>query len=174
MDEFGFYIIPIILGTIIFVALYKGVPIFDTFLEGAVEGLKSTFSISASLIGLITAVSMLKSSGTLDIISNILSPIANILHFPAQILPLAMLRPVSGSGSIALLDNILKNYGPDSFMGTLGSMIMGSTETTFYTIAVYFGSIKIKKSRHTIPCALMADLTAFIISLIMANFLMTH
>ncbi len=174
MNEFGFYIIPIILGIIIFVALYKGVPIFDTFLEGALDGLKSTFSISASLIGLITAVSMLKCSGTLDIIANILSPVANILHFPAEILPLAMLRPVSGSGSIALLDNILKNYGPESFIGKLGSMIMGSTETTFYTIAVYFGSIKIKNTRHTIPCALIADLTAFIISLLIANFLMAQ
>ncbi|MGN1043183.1 MAG: spore maturation protein [Acutalibacteraceae bacterium] len=174
MSEFGFYIIPIILVIIVFVALYKGVPVFDTFLEGALEGLKSTFSISASLIGLITAVSMLKNSGALDIISNILSPPANILHFPAEILPLAILRPVSGSGSIALLDNILKNYGAESFIGKLGSMIMGSTETTFYTIAVYFGSVKIKNSRHTIPCALLADITAFICSLFIANFLMVN
>lgn len=174
MSEFGFYIIPIILVIIVFVALYKGVPVFDTFLEGALEGLKSTFSISASLIGLITAVSMLKNSGALDIISNILSPLANILHFPAEILPLAILRPVSGSGSIALLDNILKNYGAESFIGKLGSMIMGSTETTFYTIAVYFGSVKIKNSRHTIPCALLADITAFICSLFIANFLMVN
>ena len=174
MSEFGFYIIPIILVIIVFAALYKGVPVFDTFLEGALEGLKSTFSISASLIGLITAVSMLKNSGALDIISNILSPLANILHFPAEILPLAILRPVSGSGSIALLDNILKNYGAESFIGKLGSMIMGSTETTFYTIAVYFGSVKIKNSRHTIPCALLADITAFICSLFIANFLMVN
>ena len=96
MKDFGFYIIPITLGIVITAGIYKRTPVFDTFLEGATEGIKSTFAIAPSLIGLITAISMLKSSGTLDLFKNLMLPLANIFHFPADVIPLALLRPVSG------------------------------------------------------------------------------
>ena len=169
MKDFGFYVVPIALFIIISASLYKRVPAFDTFLEGAAEGIKSTFAIAPSLIGLITAISMLKSSGTLDLFKNLMLPLANIFHFPADVIPLALLRPVSGSGSIALLDNIFKNFGPESHIGKLGSLIMGSTETTFYTLAVYFGSVKIKNCRHAVICALIADFTAITRSILISN-----
>ncbi len=171
LKDFGFYVVPIALIIIISASLYKRVPSFDTFLEGATEGMKSTFMIAPSLIGLITAVNMLKCSGTLDLFKNLIMPIANIFHFPADIIPLALLRPVSGSGSIALLDNIFKTCGTESHAGKLGSLIMGSTETTFYTLTVYFGSIKIKNSRHTVICALIADFTAIVMSILISNLL---
>ena len=169
MNNFGFYVVPIVITIIITASLYKRVPTFDTFLEGATEGIKSTFMIAPSLIGLITVVSMLKCSGTLDLFKNLMIPIANVFNFPPDVIPLALLRPVSGSGSIALLDNLFKTCGVESHAGKLGSLIMGSTETTFYTLAVYFGSVKIKNYRHTIICALIADLTAIIISILISN-----
>ena len=171
LKDFGFYVVPIALVIIISASLYKRVPAFDTFLEGAAEGIKSTFMIAPSLIGLITAVSMLKCSGALDLFKNLIMPIASIFHFPADVIPLALLRPVSGSGSIALLDNIFKTCSTESHAGKLGSLIMGSTETTFYTLAVYFGSVKIKNSRHTVICALIADFTAIVMSILISNLL---
>ena len=171
LKDFGFYVVPIALVIIISASLYKRVPAFDTFLEGATEGIKSTLMIAPSLIGLITAVSMLKCSGALDLFKNLIMPIASIFHFPADVIPLALLRPVSGSGSIALLDNIFKTCSTESHAGKLGSLIMGSTETTFYTLAVYFGSVKIKNSRHTVICALIADFTAIVMSILISNLL---
>lgn len=169
MDKFGFYIIPIILAIIILTGLFKKVPIFEEFLSGASEGINSAFSIAPSLIGLITAVTMLKASGTFDVISSFLCPIANLIKIPPEIIPLTILKPISGSGSIALLDNILKNFGPDEKISRLASLISGSTETTFYTLTVYFGTINIKKTRHAVPSAIIADITAIVISAILIN-----
>ena len=172
MNNFGFYVIPVLLFCIVIAGVFKKVPVFDTFLQGASEGISSTFSIAPSLIGLITAVTMLKASGALDLFANFISPVSNIIGIPSQVIPLALLRPVSGSGSIALLDNILKNYHSDSFIGRIASVIMGSTETTFYTLTVYFGCVKIKNSRHALASALIADFTALIIAVTVINFLM--
>ncbi len=169
MSNFGFFIIPIILFIIILTGFFKKIPVFDVFLQGAGEGINSTFSIAPSLIGLVTSVTMLKASGALDLFSNFLTPICNLIHVPPQIVPLAILRPISGSGSIALLDNIFKNFGPDSITGKIASVIMGSTETTFYTITVYFGSIGIKNLRHTVTSAVIADITAIITAILLVN-----
>lgn len=166
MDNLGFYVIPVVLLTVISVGFFKKIPVFDVFLKGAFEGLESALSITPSLIGLITAVSMIKASGALDIFSNFAQPFAKLIGIPPQIIPLAILKPISGSGSIALLDNILENFGTDTFIGKIASVIMGSTETTFYTLTVYFGCIGIKKSRHAVFCALMTDLIAIAVCLI--------
>lgn len=171
MNNFGFYVIILTIMLVLVSSLIKRVPAFDVFLEGAAEGLKSTFSVAPALIGLITSVTMLKSSGALDIFTHMILPIMDFLHFPAPAVPLALLRPISGSGSIALLDNILSTYGADSIVGRLCSMIMGSTETTFYTLAVYFGSVNIKNSRHAVLCALAADFTAIVVSSLIVNLL---
>lgn len=170
MTNLGFFILPLIIGIIIIGGFLKKVKIFDVFLKGASEGLTSTLSLAPSLIGLIVAVSMLKSSGALDIFTSFISPFCNFLGIPSEVVPLGLLRPVSGSGSIALLDNILKTYGADSFIGKLASVMSGSTETTFYTLTVYFGAIGIKDFRHAIPCALIADITAFVVSAIALNY----
>ena len=174
MDKIGFYVIPIIILIIVMFGIFNQTKIFDAFISGAAKGLNSTVSLVPSLVGLIVAVSMLKSSGALDMFSAFVSPILTKLHFPSELFPLALLRPISGSGSIALVDNILKTYGPDSFQGKLASVMSGSTETTFYTIAVYFGAVKIKDSKYTIPCALLADSISVVASLITVNYLLSR
>ena len=164
MDKLGVYVLPVTILLIVVFGLARHVPVFDTFLAGAKEGLSSTISILPSLIGLMMAVSMLNASGALDMLSSFLAPVANFLGLPPQVMPLALIRPVSGSGATAILAQIFQNYGTESFIGRVASVMSGSTETTFYAIAVYYGAVGIKKTRHTIPAALTADFTACIVS----------
>lgn len=166
MSNLGFYVIPLMILTIITLGFLKKVNVFDAFLSGAAEGAKSCAGLIPSLVGLIVAVSMLKSSGAFDVFTHAVSPIFKFLGLPAEVVPMALLRPVSGSGSIAILDNILKTHGPDSFIGRLASIMSGSTETTFYTLAVYFGAVKIKDSKYAVPCAVIADVASIVMSLI--------
>lgn len=173
MNTFSFYVLPCAVGFIIIFGIFKKVPLFDTFISGAKDGFFSTFSIAPSLIGLIVAVSMLKASGALNIITSLLAPIGILISVPKETIPLILLRPISGSGSLALVDSIFKSCGPDSFPGRVASVMMGSTETTFYAIAVYFGAVGIKNTRHTIPAALIADLTSFIMSVLMVRLFFT-
>ena len=156
---------------IILYASFKNVSVFDEFLTGSEEGFKTTISLIPTLIALVTGVTMLKSSGALELFANFVTPICTFLKIPPQIVPLAIMRPISGSGSTALLDNIFSNYGPDSLIGTIASMIMGSTETTFYTLTVYFGSIKIKNTRHALMCAILADICAIVTAILTAKLL---
>ena len=165
-------ILPLFVGSIVFFGLYRSVPIFDTFLKGAKNGLSSTFSILPSIIGLYTAVSMLRASGAIDLICHGLSFLTDKIGFPSEVLPLALLRPVSGGASVALLSDILKNFGPDSFPGKVASVIAGSTETTFYTLTVYFAATRAKDTRYTLKSALLADfagilLGAFVVRLLL-------
>ncbi len=164
MDKLGVYVIPAAVLLIVVFGLIRRVPVFDTFLVGAKEGFSSTISILPSLIGLMTAVSMLNASGALDMLSSFLAPVAKLLGLPPQVMPLMLIKPISGSGSTAILSQIFQNYGTESFIGRVASVMSGSTETTFYAIAVYFGAVSVKKTRHTIPAALTADLTACIVS----------
>ena len=166
MDKLGTYAVPVTVGLIVLFGLIRRVPVFDAFMSGAKEGLKSSVSILPPLVGLITAVTMLKASGALDLFSAAAAPVAHLLGIPVQVVPLTLLRPISGSGSLAFVSKILEDNGPDSFAGRVASVIMGSTETTFYAIAVYFGSVGIKRTRHTIPAALAADATGFIMSVV--------
>ncbi len=165
MNSIGFYIMPAVLTITILWAIFKKISVFDLFLQGAKEGFNTTITLIPTFVGLITAITMLKASGALDIFSNFLSPIFLKLNIPPEIAPLTLMKPISGSGSIAILDNIFKSYGPDSFVGLVASAIMGSTETTFYTIAVYFGATKVKHTRHTLICALLTDLTAIVVAI---------
>lgn len=164
MDKLGVYAIPATVLIIIVFGLFRRVPLFDTFVAGAKEGFSSAISILPSLVGLMMAVSMLNASGALDMLSSFLAPVSRFLGLPAQVMPLALIKPVSGSGATAILTQIFQNNGTESFAGRVASVMSGSTETTFYAIAVYYGAVNIKKTRHTIPAALTADLTACVIS----------
>lgn len=148
---------PLIIFIIIFSALNEKKKIFDLFLKGAKEGIEITLKIFPTLVGLFFAISLLKNSGTTDITINILKPILTRFNIPSEILPLAILRPISGSGSIAIATEIMKTYGVDSLIGITASVIMGATETTIYTIAVYTGSVKIKNTRFVLWASLAAD-----------------
>ena len=167
------YISIIAMPTVIFLiianAFREKIPIFDIFLKGAVDGLQITLKIFPTLIGLFVAIGMLRNSGVLDFIIKIISPATEMLHIPGEILPLAMLRPISGSASMAVATDIIKTNGVDSFIGMLASVIMGSTETTLYTIAVYTSAVKVKKTRHILIASLMADMTGVITAIIICN-----
>lgn len=164
MEIIGSFVVPVSIALIVIFGFCRKVPLFESFTEGAKEGIISMFSIAPSLIGLITAVAMLRASGFFEILTELLSPVTNALGFPSEILPLALMRPISGSGSFALLDDLFKNFSPDSFIGKTASVMAGSTETTFYAIAVYYGSVGIQKTGYTIPAALMSDFAGVILA----------
>ncbi len=167
------YVVPIFIFAIVVTGLIKKVPVFDAFITGAKNGLKTVYSIAPTLVGLIVSVGMLKSSGALDLLCDFISPIANYLGFPSEVAPMAILRPVSGSGSTALLNQILSQFGPDSPVGRMAAVMAGSSETTFYAITVYYGSVGIQKIRHTMTAALIADFTAAVMAVLTVNLLMS-
>lgn len=158
--------IPAFVAVVIIVGLVRKVALFDAFTAGARKGLETVLSIAPTLVGLITAVDMLKASGAMDMLCDFISPAADMLGFPKEIVPMVLLRPVSGGGSTALLTGIYKDCGPDSFAGQVASVLAGSTETTFYAVAVYFGSVNVKKIRHTLAAALAADFTAAVMAVL--------
>ncbi len=169
MKQLSEAIIPLCVVLILLNGAFKGVDVFSVFLSGAKKGFKIVLNIVPALIALILGINALKVSGGLDILCSILSPITSFLGIPKELTPLTILSPISGSGSLSMFESILNDYGPDSFVGRCASVMMGSTETTFYTMTIYYGSVGIKKSRHTLPSALCADFTSFILSPVMVT-----
>jgi len=163
--------IPIIILIILYYGIKEKQKVFDCFLEGATEGTKIVISLFPTLIGIFLAVGALRTSGILDFIIGIISPVTDLLKIPSQILPLAMLRPISGSASMGVAVDIMKQYGVDTVLGTITSVIMGSTETTFYTIAIYTACVKVKKIRFVLAAALLADLAGMLSSVIICQIL---
>ena len=160
---------PIIILIIVVYGVVEKIKIFDVFLEGAKDGIEIVISIFPTLIGLFVAIGALRSSGILDFIISIVSPILNKISFPTEIMPLALIRPISGSSAIAVATDIMKNYGVDSKFGLMAAVIMGSTETTFYTIAVYTASVGIKKTRFVLVASLIADFVGIFVSVLVCN-----
>lgn len=160
----GNYIVPLVTVIIFAAAVFRQVDIFGEFVKGAEEGLKTSFDILPPLILLVTAVGALRASGFLNFLSELLSPVLSSVGFPAECLPLALIRPFSGSGASAVFESVLRENHPDSFVGRVASVMSASTETTFYTIAVYYGAAKIKKPRHTAAASLCGDITGFVLS----------
>lgn len=167
-------IMPAVILLIILYAMLKKAPVFDLFAEGAKDGLKTSVKILPPLAGLLAAISMLRASGFFDALSAVISPITEFIGFPKELVPLALIRPVSGSASLAAVRDILQNYGADSFVGRCASVMMGSTETTFYTLAVYFGCVGITNSRYTVKAALLADLTGIVVSVFFVRLMMGY
>lgn len=163
--------IPLIIVFIILYGLKEKKKVFDIFLEGAKEGIEIVVQLFPTLLGIFLAIGLLRNSGILDFIIQIISPVTNFLKIPSQILPLAMLRPISGSASMGVAVDIMEKYGVDSLIGTIASTIMGSTETTFYTIAIYTACIKVKKIRFVLAAALLADLAGIVSSVIICQIL---
>ena len=153
------YLVPCVMFGIVLYALIKQVDVFAAFIEGAKEGLNVVVSILPTLVGLLVAVGMMRTSGALDGIVRLLSPLLGFTQFPVEAVPVAMLRTFSSSASMGLVVDIFKNFGPDSFLGRLVSIMCGCTESIFYTLSVYFMSIGIKNTRYTVPVSLIATLT---------------
>ena len=163
------YITPAIMFLIIFTALIKKAPLYSLVTDGAEEGLKIVVGILPTLIMMLTAVAMLKESGALEFFISLLNPIIKMFCIPKAAMPMILLRPVSGSGAFGVLTDIFAQCGPDSKEGLLSSVIMGSTETTFYTMAVYFGATNVKKIGRAIPCAVIGDIVGIIVALLILN-----
>jgi len=159
-------IIPVIISAILLAGIKEKKKVFDIFTSGAKEGINVTINLFPTLIGIFLAINMLRSSGLIDFIVSIISNITNMFNIPSEILPLAIIKPISGSGSMALATDIMAKFGPDSKIGMIAATIMGSSETTFYVIALYMSKVKVKDSRKIIIPALLADLASIISAII--------
>lgn len=164
MNSIGAYVFVIFIFIIIIYGLTKHVDVYDCFITGAKSGIKSAISILPALVTIFVAISIFKSSGLLTYVCEKLSFVTEMLGFPKEVLPICFLSPISGSGALTVYENVISEYGPDSFIGRVASVISGSTETTFYAITVYYGAIGIKKTRHTVLCSLCADFTSFLLA----------
>ena len=165
------YAIPAIFIIIISAAILRKVKAYDLFIEGAKDGIETVIKIMPSLVGLLVAVGVFKASGALDLLIILLRPLIDLLGMPPEVAPLALLRPISGSASFAFVTEIIKAFGPDTYEGRVAATMMGSTETIFYTLAVYYGSVGIKNIRYTLIAAIMADIISVIASLWACRFI---
>ncbi|MBQ2996860.1 MAG: spore maturation protein [Oscillibacter sp.] len=154
-------IVPLLLCAVAIYASGKKVDVYAALTHGAEEGLSVLLRIVPALVALLTAVSMFRASGAAELLTALFAPLLEIVGIPAETAPLLLIRPVSGSGALAIGTDLMTSHGPDSYIGRVAAVMLGSTETTFYTIAVYFGSAGIRRTRHAIPAALAADLAGF-------------
>ncbi len=163
------WLIPLFIFLAITYAHFKGVNIFDTFVEGAKEGFTTAVSLIPYLVAMLVAISLFRQSGAMDLVASLLMPLLSRFDIPPEILPLAVMRPVSGSSALAITTEILQSRGPDSFLGRLASTLQGSTDTTLFVITVYFGSVGIRKARHALPVGLLADAAGFVAALVVCQ-----
>jgi spore maturation protein B len=167
------YLIPILLAAVSLMALRRKENAYDILLTGTSEGLKLLTSIRPSLILLITAVSMLRASGAVEVVSGWLSPFFSLFGIPPETAMLVLVRPISGSAALAIGAELMREYGTESLVGRTAAVMLGSTETTFYVISVYFGAAGIRKTRYAIPAALLADFTGFFVASLTSRLLWT-
>lgn len=165
------YLIPGILLIISLIALRKGENAYDIMLSGAADGLRLLLVLVPALVLLLTAVGMLRASGAVEAMSRFLAPVFSKLGIPPETAILVLIRPISGSAALAVGADLMAAYGADSLIGRTAAIMLGSTETTFYTISVYFGAAKIRRTRYTVPAALIADLTGFLMAALTARFM---
>ena len=163
------YLVPLLLLGVTLFALKRQEDAYDLLLVGAADGLKMLLSIVPALVVLMTAVSMLRSSGAMELLSRFLAPVFSFFGIPPETAPLVLIRPISGSAALAVGSELMATYGVDSLIGRTAAVMLGSTETTFYTISVYFGATGIRKTRYAVPAALLADLTGFFMASLTAR-----
>lgn len=163
MTEFTSFIVPLMMTALLIYASFKKVDVFGAFCEGAAEGLKTCADILPALVLLLVCIGMFRASGAVEALTALLKPLCEAVNFPSEAMPLVILRPFSGSGAMAVYNDIARSAGADSFAERVAATLIGSSETTFYTIAVYFSAVKVKKTRYAVPAALTADLTAWLV-----------
>ncbi|MEG2377318.1 MAG: spore maturation protein [Clostridia bacterium] len=169
MNTIEMLIVPVVIAFVAVYGVAKKTDVYNALIDGATDGIKIIFNILPSMVALLSAVYMLRASGAMDILTNLISPLTNLIGIPAQCAPMGLLRPLSGSAALAAGTEVIQTYGPDSYIGRVASVMLGSSESTFYTIAIYFGAVKINKTRYAIPSALIADLAGYIGSAIAVN-----
>ncbi len=162
LGQISLWAIPVMLVTIPLVGIIRKVKVYDVFIEGAKEGFDVAVKIIPFLVGILVAIGMFRGSGAMDLLTNALKPLMSATGFPAELVPLAILRTLTGSGSLAFTTDLIKTYGPDSLIGRMAATMYGTSETTFYVLAVYFGAVSVKRTRHAVPTALIGDIVAAI------------
>lgn len=165
-------IIPILILFVIIYGIKKKINIYDVFIDGAKESIELSFNLFPSMLAMIFGVNIFLKSGFIDFFFEKLSSLFSFIQIPYQILPMMVMRPISGSSALAILTNLFENYGPDSFLGVLGSILQGSTDTTFYILTIYFGTIGIKKIKYALTVGVIADVIGIIISIIVVNLIL--
>ena len=171
LGAISLWAIPVLLVGIPLIGMIRGLKVYDVFIEGAKEGFQVAVRIIPFLVGILVAIGMFRASGAMDMLTNALRPLLSATRFPPEIFPLVILRTLSGSGSLALTTDIIRQFGPDSLIGRTAATIYGGSETTFYVLAVYFGSIGVKRTRHAIPSALVGDLVAAIVAVLVCTWM---
>ena len=162
--------IPIVIATVLVTGTFRGVPTYESFVDGAKEGVKISFSIIPYLVGMLVAITVFRASGAMEYFISLLRPLLEFVGIPADIVPLALIRPLSGTGALGMMTDIIATHGPDSFLGRLASTMQGSTDTTIYVLTVYFGAVGIKKMGDALKVGLLADLVSILASIIIVTF----
>ena len=162
-------VVPLLLAFIGVYAVYRGVNVFTVFTDGARKGLQTAVGILPTMVGMLTAVYMLRASGAINLMSGLLSPVFGLLGIPKECVPLALLKPISGGGGLALGSELIRSAGADSYVGRVAAVMLGSSETSIYTISLYAGHLGLRETRYAIPGALCADLAAFMMSAALAD-----
>jgi spore maturation protein B len=164
LESISLWAIPVLLVGIPLLGILRGVKVYDTFIEGAKDGFQVAVRIIPFLVGILVAIGMFRASGAMDLLTNGIRPLLRRTIFPPEVFPLVVLRPMSGTGSLALATEIIKRFGADSVIGRTAATLYGSSETLFYVLAVYFGAVGVKRTRHAIPSALVGDAVAAIVA----------
>ena len=162
LEQISLWAIPVMLVAIPLIGIIRKVKVYDVFVDGAKEGFDVAIKIIPFLVGILVAIGMFRASGAMELLTAALQPVMNATRFPAELMPLAILRTLTGSGSLAFTTDLIKTHGPDSQIARMAATMYGSSETTFYVLAVYFGAVSVKKTRHAVPAALIGDLVAAI------------
>lgn len=169
LDVISKWAIPLLLLVVPIYGFVKRVPVYEKFVEGAEEGFTTAVKVIPFLVGMMVAISVFRASGAMEYLSGLLSPLTTRIGAPSEVIPLAIMRPLSGSGVLGLATELMRVYGPDSFIGRLASVMQGTTDTTFFVLTVYFGSVGIKKYRYSIVTGLTADITGFLAAIYICN-----
>ena len=167
----SYFVLPTLLVGFPLYGLYKGVRVYEVFVEGAKEGFDVAVTIIPYLIAILFAIGMFRASGAMDFLVDLLDPVLSLIGIPAEVLPMGLIRPLTGSGSAGLVADMINQYGEDSLVVKMVATMFGSTETTFYVIAVYFGAVNIRNTRHAVPAGLFADLVGFLASVYVVKLL---
>ena len=169
INQISLFLIPLIIGGILLYATWKKIPTYEAFVEGGKEGIQLAFSLIPFLVGMMVAISIFRASGAMEYFVSLISPALQAIGIPPEIVPLALIRPISGTAALGLTTDLIATYGPDSFIGRLASTMQGSTDTTFYVLTVYFGAVGIKKMGDALKVGLLADVVGFAAAIIIVT-----
>ena len=169
LEAISIWAIPVVVALVAFYAICKKVPVYSVFTEGAKEGFSTAIMIIPNLVAMLCAIGMFRASGAMDFICDLLAPVTNVIGLPSEVLPMAIMRSFSGGGAEGMMADLLAQYGTQSQIGRIASVALGSTETTFYVVAVYFGSVGISNTRHSIAAGLLGDLASLIAATLIVN-----